>query len=50
MEMIKHFIALMYMLLVIEFLAASATEGLIVEIFQKGQGDLATSDQQISVH
>ena len=48
--MIKRFIALIFTLLVIKFSIALANEGFIVETLQKGKGDLATANQQISVH
>lgn len=50
MIMIKRFIALIFTLLVSEYSPALANEGFIVETLQKGQGDLATANQQISVH
>ena len=48
--MIKRFITLMFTMLVSGSLPALANEGLIVEKLQKGKGDLATANQQISVH
>ncbi len=48
--MIKRFITLIFLLLILKFSAALANEGFIVETLQKGEGDLATADQQISVH
>ena len=48
--MIKRFIALIFTLLVIKFSTALANEGFIVETLQQGKGDLATANQQISVH
>ena len=48
--MIKRFIALIFTLLVIKFSTALANEGFIVETLQKGKGDLAIANQQISVH
>ena len=48
--MIKRFIALIFTLLVVKFSTALANEGFIVETLQKGKGDLATANQQISVH
>ncbi|MDC3234963.1 FKBP-type peptidyl-prolyl cis-trans isomerase [Candidatus Puniceispirillum sp.] len=48
--MIKRFIALIFTLLVMKFSTALANEGFIVETLQKGKGDLATANQQISVH
>ena len=48
--MIKRFIALMFTMLVLEFSPALANDGFIVETLQKGKGDLATANQQISVH
>ena len=48
--MIKRIIALMFTTLVLGPLPALANEGLIVETLQKGKGDLATANQQISVH
>ena len=50
MIMLKRFIALIFTLLVLEFSPARASEGLIVETLQKGTGNLATTNQQISVH
>ena len=50
MIMIKRFIALMFTMLVLGPLPALANEGLIVETLQTGKGDLATANQQISVH
>ena len=48
--MIKRFIALIFSLLVLKFSTALANEGFIVETLQKGKGDLATANQQVSVH
>ena len=48
--MIQRFIALIFPLLFLEFSTAFANEGFIVETLQKGKGDLATANQQISVH
>ena len=48
--MIKRFITLIVTMLVLEFSPARASEGLIVETLQKGTGNLATTNQQISVH
>ena len=48
--MIKSFIALILTMLVLEFSPALANDGFIVETLQKGKGDLATANQQISVH
>ncbi len=48
--MIKRFIAVIFTLLVFEFSPALANEGFVVETLQKGKGDLATANQQISVH
>ena len=50
MIMIKRFITLMFTTLVLGPLPALANEGLIVETLQKGRGNLATANQQISVH
>ena len=50
MIMIKRFITLMLTMLVLGPFPALANEGLIVETLQKGKGDLATANQQISVH
>ena len=48
--MIIRFIAVIFSLLTSEFSSALANEGFIVETLQKGKGDLATANQQISVH
>ena len=48
--MIIRFIAVIFTLLISEFSLALANEGFIVETLQKGQGDIATANQQISVH
>ena len=48
--MIKSFIALISTMLFLGTSPALANEGLIVETLQKGKGDLATANQQISVH
>jgi len=48
--MIKRFIALTFILLVSEFSSALANDEFIIETLQKGKGDLATANQQISVH
>ena len=48
--MIKHFIGLLYALLALAFSPSLAKEGFIVETLQKGNGDLAFTGQQISVH
>ncbi len=48
--MIKSFFALVSTLLLLEFSTAQANEGFIVETLQKGKGDLATANRQISVH
>ena len=50
MIMIKSFIALISTMLVLELSPAQANEGFIVETLQKGKGDLATANKQISVH
>ena len=48
--MIKRFIVLMFTMMVLEFSPTQANEGFVVETLQKGTGDLATNNQQISVH
>ncbi len=48
--MTKRFIALIFTLLVIKFSTALANDEFIVETLQNGNGDLATANQQISVH
>jgi rhodanese-related sulfurtransferase len=50
MIMIKRFIALIFPLLFLGFSKTLANEGFIVETLQKGKGDLATANQQISVY
>ena len=50
MIMIIRFIAVIFTLLISAFSSALANEGLIFETLQKGQGDIATVNQQISVH
>ena len=48
--MIKRFIALIFTMSVLGPLPALANEGFIVETLQKGNGELATANRQISVH
>ena len=48
--MVKRFVAIMFTMMVLEFSPAQANEGFIFETLRKGTGDLATTNQQISVH